>query len=132
VLGQKVEVHYGNQRAPWEYFVLFSTLVAMPPVETAIRSYSAASPVGRIVVRGLSGIASGANSVENIRQLKKSVKLNLSNLFSATTTHRATDPRDKVYALLGMVTERYRPDPDYTFTNSHVYTLGMKAMLQSD
>jgi hypothetical protein len=132
VLAQKVEVHCGSKHVPWAHLVLFATVVALPSVFALIRRYAASSQLGRAVVAGLPGIPHTAKSIEDMQKQKKSGELSLSRLVQATITHKATDPRDKIYGLLGMVAEVSRLEPNYTFSKTQGYTLGMKAMLKGD
>ncbi|GKZ55627.1 hypothetical protein AnigIFM49718_000706 [Aspergillus niger] len=63
----------------------------------------------------------GLNSIRS--QYTSSVKLGLFDLLCMTLAYQATDPRDKVYALLGLCCSKDRDAiiPDYTKTTREVY-----------
>lgn len=58
--------------------------------------------------------------------------MTLSRMVKRTINYLATDPRDKVYALLSTVTQGTTLEPNYNLTKRMVYTAAFKAILQQD
>ena len=74
----------------------------------------------RGVVRGLDMLRDGRD---------KGMKTSLSQLLRATLTREATDERDKVYALLSLVTNWYGRDPIYPDYGASIAAVYVKAVI---
>jgi hypothetical protein len=131
-LAQRAEVYCGDKHLPWDYFVLFSDMLTIRPVLDVLQRHNPRSEAGRKALGGLPAVIAKARSVWDMWARRKTDKINLSFLVHTTFDRLATDPRDKIYALLGLVNEGATLEPDYTLNTSKVYTAGFKAMLQDN
>ncbi|KAG4432566.1 hypothetical protein IFR05_011954 [Cadophora sp. M221] len=68
------------------------------------------------------------------RQTRENTAASLLSTLRNAWYHGATDPRDKVYALLGLVSEdeRSRYQVDYSISTEQAYAITTKTMLQHD
>jgi hypothetical protein len=102
----------------------------LPPVQKVLGQYTPYSEIGRNPLKLLlMHITMRAESMENTRRQLRKGKLNLSLLIRVTIQRFATDPRDKIYGLLGMTHNDPVLQPDYTLSVAEVYTTATKAML---
>ncbi|KAH7087892.1 heterokaryon incompatibility protein-domain-containing protein, partial [Paraphoma chrysanthemicola] len=129
-LAREIEVQYGSRNISWELLHLFATMMMLVPVHNVLRQYTPHSESGRQAVKLLlARITLRAQSMEDTRKKLGKGKLNLSLLARVTMDRYATDPRDKIYGLLGMMNEGPTLRPDYTLSVSEVYTAATKAMI---
>jgi Heterokaryon incompatibility protein (HET) len=129
-LAREIEVQYGSRSITWEKLHLFATTMMLPPVQKVLGQYTPHSEIGRKTLKLLlAHITTRAQSMENTRRQLRKGKLNLSLLIRVTIERFATDPRDKIYGLLGMTNNDPVLQPDYTLSVAAVYTTATKAML---
>jgi hypothetical protein len=101
-----------------------------PSVQALLARYTPRSELGRAALEAMRvHYTHRARSMEQTRSKLKNEKLSLSVLVRVTLERLATDPRDKVYGLLGMTPSHFVLQPDYSLPVSKVYTTAMKAML---
>lgn len=131
-LAKNPVVQVGSQEVSWIHWETFSRLTTTYSVHKAgFRSpspsdqYKALLASGRLqrwFVRG-----------ESIHVLRRRAhdgdEIPLSLMVDYTRSHLATDPRDKIYALLGMVNCGESPAPDYGADIRTVFTEAARCML---
>jgi hypothetical protein len=71
------------------------------------------------------------SGIVGIKEAVKRHSIRLETLAIITAERQATDPRDKIYALLSLCADRYGINPEYSFTVSKCYSTSFKAMLQN-
>ena len=66
------------------------------------------------------------------REFQRDSTISLKNLIKATNMHNSLDPRDRIFALLGLIDSKTRPsiDVDYGLDKSAVYQQATLAMLR--
>lgn len=72
------------------------------------------------------------DSLQMFRQMTFEGKDDLHTLIAMTQDFMASDPRDKVYALLGLIGGQYGIKVDYTMTLAAVFTQAVKAIICVD
>lgn len=123
-VAQKVEIYYGGLYIPWDTFLMVLTFCARPQQRYLLAATERAD------MRLASGYLSPA--LDNITSLYlmrpdadvvKTSQWDLESLLFATATFRATDARDKIFAVLGLATDASRGliTPDYTKSVEEVY-----------
>jgi hypothetical protein len=60
----------------------------------------------------------------------ENIEIPLSWMVQCTLGRFATDPRDKIYAILGLINCGPRVSPDYSLSCNKVYTAAFRAMLE--
>ena len=60
----------------------------------------------------------------------ENMEIPLSLIVEYTLTRSATDPRDKIYAILGLINCGPKVSPDYSLSCKKVYTAAFRAMLE--
>lgn len=129
---QKVEIFYGGLYIPWEVFHMVLAFCARPQHRHLLATTE------KMDMRLASGFQSAA--LDNItwlylmRPQSGVVKIHewdLESLLFATAAFRATDPRDKIFAVLGLVTDASRGliKPDYTKSVEEVYESAARMIL---
>jgi hypothetical protein len=132
-LAREIEVQYGTRSIAWEKLHMFATVTMLPSTHKALGRYTPRSDIGRNAVELLqTHTASRAHSMEDTRKQLRKGKLGLSRLIHISVLRSATDPRDKIYGLLGMTDNDPALQPDYTLSVAEVYTTATKAMLLHD
>ncbi|KAK4241747.1 HET-domain-containing protein [Achaetomium macrosporum] len=135
VLSRSADLRCGSKSASWSHLsqlaafafevARHSTLGFGRPMDEAVfdemtgevsKLYVAVSGLNRLSYK----LADGADT--SLEQLA----------WSQLLTRQATDPRDMIFALLGLVTQRARIEIDYGKSKEQVYTSAMKAMLQEN
>ncbi|KAM0281197.1 hypothetical protein ACHAQH_003627 [Verticillium albo-atrum] len=130
-LAQKVIVHFGKHRIDWETLEILSEITSC--LETHAQSQDLQVPPE--ASKHLEDCRVAFLQADNIRTLRTRVQKRLGNgiplsLMMETSAQRtATDPRDRVFGLLGVVDRKERMVPDYSLTVEEVYTAAMKQML---
>jgi hypothetical protein len=128
VLANAPVVHLGRAKVPWDRFCSFISDVAAQ-IDT-FEKQSNESPWPRI---DCLWVGSFSDRPRILDVLKKGGRRG--GFFSrvhATMSHVATDPRDKVYALLGIcdISPSYAILPDYSKSVLYVYTVSSTLFIQ--
>lgn len=127
VLGARVRIHYGRHVVPFEVFV---------DAERFMRKHYYGCCYYHCAVNAnnkwshLSGVLGSLNLIKDFGQMKSTCAsreiTHLSDTLLAGIDFReATDPRDQIYGLLGLVPDHRDDDllrPDYTLSVAQVYT----------
>jgi hypothetical protein len=120
-LARVATVHVGKKSLPWEYFKLFSKLSTLHAVHTANPGiFLLAAP-----------LCVQADTLSKLRwRLQSGISIPLSLMVDYTRNHSATNPRDKIYAILGLVNCGAELVVDYNQSCQTVYAAAMRVMLQ--
>jgi len=119
IVATQAVVYYGNLSAPWGMFAGAAAAYSGKKLANSIES---AYPY----IRSLSRFSSTVGEIESVRSawLDKARLVTLLTLLRRFRTRHATDPRDKVYALLGVVQSwegQERLIPDYGLDVQQVF-----------
>lgn len=134
-VAQKVEIYYGGLYIPWDLFVLVVAFCTRPQQRHLLAVSEEQDK------RLASGWQSAA--LDNITYLfimrpqsdaTENSQWDLESLLFATAKFRATDSRDKVFAILGLVTDPSQGlmKPDYTKTVEEVYESATRTVVLGD
>ncbi|KAI0436917.1 heterokaryon incompatibility protein-domain-containing protein [Xylaria telfairii] len=108
---EKVTIRYGNVIVPWELFVQGAQAMASLDLNIDIEHKKLLSFFARQVL-----------NVETLRtEWKAGNGTNLLSLLQKFSDRKATDERDKVYALLGLANEKDLLIPDYSVGIHELY-----------
>jgi hypothetical protein len=130
-LARDAKVQAGKKSLPWEYFEIFSQLSTLYAVHTANQSQAEWSETYRISQTHLTAIFVQAYTIRVLREKwRRDVEIPLSLMVKYTLTRSATDPRDKIYAILGLVNNGPRISPDYNLSCKMVYKAAFRRMLE--
>jgi hypothetical protein len=108
-LANDLVLQHASEKISWETFTVVAEFVLHPEVEPFLRDYSDDwSGVNMQLYRNLSM----SRSMNIARQLRKrlspSTNITLAFMLSLTSSFRATNTRDKIYGLLGLVSQATR------------------------
>lgn len=116
VLAPSAEVLLGQHSIPWEHIGFAATWIRCMPMELFQQD------------NALIGVYNTCLTYSLSHGYKNQQRMSILQLLTLTRAFRATDPRDKIYGLLGIPTIQSDPDignifmqPDYTKTTSEVY-----------
>ncbi|KAF4635771.1 hypothetical protein G7Y89_g2325 [Cudoniella acicularis] len=130
VLAHSATVYCGSKSHTWDSFEMLSIILLQPGIQSLLVRFSNAGSLAARVLR------ERLNRPFNIRRIRTDQAseegMTLSRMVKRTINYDATDPRDKVYAVLSTVTHDTTLEPNYNLTKSKVYTAAFKAILQQD
>ncbi|KAJ8131843.1 hypothetical protein O1611_g1783 [Lasiodiplodia mahajangana] len=123
VIPQKVTIRYGNVTAPWEMFV--------QAAETA-RSQGDQLGIEPEYMKVLSVFTRQVLDIENLRKKWDIEKgTDLLSLLQRFSDRKATDERDKIYALLGIAKDEALLIPDYSIDICTLYENAALALIRN-
>ncbi|RFU23917.1 hypothetical protein B7463_g12421, partial [Scytalidium lignicola] len=132
-LARRATVYAGLKCHPWENFELFSTFLLIPSVYHTLLSHLPCSDEGIRAVGVLRETTIRPLTIKMIRELHSDGSLiTLSKMVKKTINHVATDPRDKVYGVLGLVSQGAILKPNYDWSIDKVYNAAFKAIMKED
>ncbi|KAB8223957.1 hypothetical protein BDV33DRAFT_200003 [Aspergillus novoparasiticus] len=115
VIASRIMILYGSMIAPWEMFVKAANRVHGNP-QMDIPSLAAND------VKVLAEFSRRIRSIESIRARWQSPEqITLLQLLRQFSGREATDPRDKVYALLGLAKDHPTVEPNYAASELDVF-----------
>jgi hypothetical protein len=130
-LARDAKVQVGKKSLPWEYFEIFSKLSTVYAVHTAGQSRAEWSEIYRMFSFYAPSIFIQADTIRVMRmKWWENMEIPLSLMVEYTLTRSATDPRDKIYAILGLINCGPKVSPDYSLSCKKVYTAAFRAMLE--
>jgi hypothetical protein len=123
-VASSVEIYHGGVYIPWEIFM--DVLIGCQNAQGRVLLSYTSTP-GKRVWR-LSGGIGNSSVMTRIREnIDKAISMDLGQLLMYCIHFKSTDPRDKVYALLGLTTQKVRdcirPKYESSATVEAVYTL---------
>jgi hypothetical protein len=131
VLARDAKVQAGKKSIPWEYFEIFAMLVTVYEVSTAGQSRPEWSEKYRLFHSYAPSLFNQAETIRVMRmRLAEKIEIPLSLIVNHTLGRFATDPRDKIYSILGLINCGPRLRPDYSLSCKKVYTAAFRAMLE--
>lgn len=130
-LARAAKVQVGEKSLPWEYFEIFSKLSTVYAVHTSGQARPEWSEKHRMLQYYAPRIFVKADTIRVMRMRRReNIEIPLSLIVQYTLSHFATDPRDKIYATLGLINCGPRVSPDYSLSCNKVYTAAFRAMLE--
>lgn len=127
-LAREAQVQAGKKSLPWEYFEIFSNLFTLDVVSQSQDEWSEGHRNFRFYAMPLFIRA------DTIRVMRMkwwgNIEIPLSLMVEHTLARSATDPRDKIYAILGLINCGPRLSPDYSLSCKKVYIAAFRAMLE--
>jgi Heterokaryon incompatibility protein (HET) len=124
-------LHCGERQMEWLFFEIIAQAFQLPQVLHVLASHQLRSEVGRKAASALPGLLLKVSAIVGLKKAIPHCGTPLEALAIITGERLATNPRDKIYALLGICTDRYGITPGYSFTVSICYSTSFKAMLQN-
>ncbi|OGM45269.1 hypothetical protein ABOM_006437 [Aspergillus bombycis] len=116
VIASRIMILYGSMIAPWETFVKAANRVQ----ENARKEIPSLTPSDMKVLVEFSRRIRGIESIRN--RWKSPEQITLLQLLRQFSGRKATDPRDKVYALLGLAKDKPSVEPNYGAAELDVLT----------
>ncbi|KAH8755175.1 heterokaryon incompatibility protein-domain-containing protein [Hyaloscypha finlandica] len=130
-LARAAKVQVGKKSLPWECFEIFSKLYTVYAVHTSGQVRPEWSEKYRIFQYYAPQMFIKADTIRVMRiKLLENIEIPLSPMVQYTLRRFATDPRDKIYAILGLINCGPRISPDYSLSCNKVYTSAFRAMLE--
>jgi len=128
VFAKHAVVLLGSASIPWEVLSMAATVIEMH-TECCKASLSTFPELARLIEDFTLKVGQISWTRLKRRILDSPESIPLYDLLWQYRCHQATDPRDKIYALLGFLTEDARGElvPDYTLSKKEVYK---RAVLQ--
>jgi hypothetical protein len=117
VVARSISIHSGRRSILWDSLIMFFDLIEMAD------SFAAVSKEGDWPMSELKYSCSPAHDIERIRRYRSGPNSNVSvlELCDRFCGLKATDPRDTIFALLGLATTPSLLDADYTKSASEVF-----------
>ncbi|KUJ23934.1 HET-domain-containing protein [Mollisia scopiformis] len=130
-LAQTAVVQVGKRCFPWEHLEMLSLLATVCAVHTSKQNQAVYTDISsRIQVSGAQ-IFVMADTIRIIRMRRQeNIEIPLSLMVQYALTRFATDPRDKIFAILGLVNCGPTISPDYNLSCRKVYISALVAMLE--
>lgn len=129
VLADRVVMKMGRKEICWTCFEDISKLCTVYTVHT--RQETLPSQPQQVMHSLLPRLLVQADTVRKIRNKRRSgTKLPLSLMIDYTVGRKATNPRDKVYGVLGLITGWTTIPVNYNHSVAQVYTEAMTSMLR--
>lgn len=129
VLADRVVMKMGRKEIDWACFEDISKLCTVYTVHT--RKDTLPSERQKLVHPLLPQLLVKANTVRKIRHKRRSLTtIPLSLMIEYTRNRKATNPRDKVYGVLGLITGGTTVPVSYKHSAAQVYTEAMRSMLR--
>ncbi|KAJ8132135.1 hypothetical protein O1611_g1485 [Lasiodiplodia mahajangana] len=136
VLGHRVLIHYGRHVLPLQLFI---------DAEKSMREhyhgccYEHCAALANNKWSYLYGILKNLSTIRYISRMRASRAMNnelalFDTVLGGVDFRKATDPRDQVYGLLGLVSEQTKDDllrPDYSLSVSKVYSRACCKIMQN-
>ena len=122
VLSARVLVHFGNLIIPWSMVSLAADSLARHYNTCCARHLGRLPSADEYTLTGFKGVVRKLDMLRDGRD--KGMRTSLSQLLIVTSDRKATDERDKVYALLSLVTNWYEMEPihpDYGASTAVIY-----------
>jgi len=130
-LARAAKVQVGKKSLPWECFEIFSNLCTVYAVHTSGQVRPEWSGKYRMFQYYAPHIFIKADKIRVMRmKWLANIEIPLSLMVQYTLSRFATDPRDKIYAILGLINCGPRVSPDYSLSCNKVYTAAFRAMLE--
>lgn len=105
----------------------------IPDVYTVLQDHAPRSRIAHVALSILREKLLRAATIDRLRQSHANKDaITLSDLITDTINYKATDPRDRVYAVLSLVTHGFTLEPNYHWSISKAYTTALKSILQQD
>jgi Heterokaryon incompatibility protein (HET) len=117
-VSQAIWIHCGFQSMKWDSLTIFCELLKM------LRWHFVRDPDGLKVFVDVIVAVSPANQIQRVRTQysQPGIKLDILELWSQLSEFEATNPRDKIFALLGLITI-LDFKPDYTKPVSDIFAM---------
>ncbi|KAI9148877.1 heterokaryon incompatibility [Paramyrothecium foliicola] len=126
VVAQSLIIKYGTVSGPWEMFVSAARLFAQ---------HKLSDQIAHIATDDLKvlKLLSRVSDLDHFRQswIRKQ-RSNLLSLARHFSSRRASDNRDKIYALLGLTTSNSDITPNYEWDDTTVYKVSVLKMLEEE
>jgi len=121
-----VLISCGDQTIPWD---LFAAELGSVKRKSNMKPYGVyGNPFGVLSVPDFAGLT--PYNLVDLRDRYEEKKLSLGSLITLTSQCQSTDPRDKVYSLLGLVTDGSETEitPDYTISACQVFCAAIRTI----
>lgn len=122
VKGQRISVHCGDESVDWDVLEELTKSLPLPYQYVGLSAFQS-KDLGLL----LSKIE---NTLMPLVWLRMQGELDLSLLLAMTCNSTATDPRDMIYALLGIATPSHGITVDYGKSLSELFTDTTRSMIQ--
>ncbi|KAN0119364.1 Heterokaryon incompatibility protein (HET) domain containing protein [Hyaloscypha variabilis] len=130
-LARATKVQVGKKILPWECFEIFSNLYTVYTVHTSGQVRPEWSREYLMFRYHAPKMFCKADTIRVMRMKRlENIEIPLSWMVQCTLGRFATDPRDKIYAILGLINCGPRVSPDYSLSCNKVYTAAFRAMLE--
>jgi hypothetical protein len=130
-LARAAKVQVGKKILPWECFEIFSNLYTVYTVHTSGQVRPEWSREYLMFRYHAPKMFCKADTIRVMRMKRlENIEIPLSWMVQCTLGRFATDPRDKIYAILGLINCGPRVSPDYSPSCNKVYTAAFRAMLE--
>lgn len=126
VLASHVRVQCGNVTAPWEMFAQAARSSALAPNITTILKDDG------VIFRGFAGIVTDIDHRREAWRGQTPSRGNFLSILREFSSRRASDDRDKVYALLTLAEGLTSIVPDYDLDTPEVFTNTIKDVIRTD
>ena len=133
VLARSATVCYGKRKLRWPIFYIFTKCIHIPRIYERLANFVPRSKEGCQAIEVLYDVGLHADRVMDIRDLHLGPdSTGLSSLVNKTMLYEATDPRDKIYGILGLVSQNHALKPDYDCSVNQLYVTVFTAILKED
>lgn len=133
VLARSATVFYGKRNLRWSVFHTFTKCLHISRIYERLINFVPRFKEGSQAIEDLYTAGLHPIKAMNIRDLHYGpASIGLSLLVDNTISYQATDPRDKIYGILGLVSQNHALKPDYNCSVNKLYVTAFKAILEED
>ncbi|KAM7184925.1 Heterokaryon incompatibility protein (HET) domain containing protein [Naviculisporaceae sp. PSN 640] len=129
-----VEIYHGGFSLPWAVFIRANNVCLRPRPRVGPRSPLVPSPVRTPALMDTIACIGLMCMLQYAAMEKRLGYFHIGHLLAPTVKSRATDPRDKVFALSGLLTDHALPENllDYTKSTEEVFTETARIVLEQE
>ncbi len=131
VLAREATIQVGHKNISWECLEIASKLCTAHQVHTHLQRPAEWSAGYKTLHSYLPSLLVKADTIRNMRQQERKNKRPLSQMVELSLSRHASDPRDKIYGVLGLVENGCKPSISYQANCVEVYKLAFKTILES-
>lgn len=129
-LARRAELYCGDKQVPWEFVTLFANIFRLQTVSEVLFRHAPVSEKGRQLKLLLPTFHHRIGTIEDVQKSMREGDIKLSLAIRIVGERQCTNPRDKIYGVMGLLGDVLPFQPDYSLSKGQVYIAGVNTMLK--
>jgi hypothetical protein len=130
VLAREAEVYCGDKHLPWTVFTYLAKILEIPQMAEVLSRHPSSSDTARQLKQLMPTFHYRTGTIDALREHKKKGDISLWYTMRLVSDRKCTDPRDKIYGVLGLLDGHLPMQPDYSLSATQVVIAASTAMLK--